>query len=345
MNGRKRLYEIPLCQLSATGKLKWSWMDTETGARRQALKVKAFLHTMFLPVGFPHSVHSVYKSTHIWQFCETTIGSAMSVLCSQAMLSSLGLSASPATSGTTAVAINWVLKDIVGEVLKLGFIQQFAQSFDSHPKSWKLVGEVCSLTGSLMQLSTALVGSKYFLLFAGLGFGLRSIHFSIWGATHMTFTRNFALSGNVGDVVAKDDTQMAVAHLLGTAIGAGLLSLSHSTHVLFMEFMVFAPVHLWATLALLNATRFPVLNQTNLSLLCTEYVKTGLCLTLDEIQPRTRVFNEWPRVDSKGVNVKIGVSVAQAFRGGIGDVSVQDSLEIFKVRFTLPLNSLYSLNE
>jgi hypothetical protein len=62
-------------------------------------------------------------------------GSTVSVLCSQAMLESLG-GASPVASGSSAIAINWVLKDTVGEGLKLLFIKKFASSFDSHPKTW-----------------------------------------------------------------------------------------------------------------------------------------------------------------------------------------------------------------
>jgi len=53
------------------------------------------------------------------------------------MLASLGLGEAEAAGG--AVAIQWVLKDGIGEVGKLFFIKRFASSFDSHPKTWKMV--------------------------------------------------------------------------------------------------------------------------------------------------------------------------------------------------------------
>ena len=53
------------------------------------------------------------------------------------MLATLGLSAVEATGG--AVAIQWVLKDGIGEIGKLFFIKRYASSFDSHPKTWKFV--------------------------------------------------------------------------------------------------------------------------------------------------------------------------------------------------------------
>lgn len=112
---------------------------------------------------YPESVHECYAKFHAWLFLETYVGSAVrvlkymqtafivaglltieplkkiGVLCSQAMLASLGLGEAEAAGG--AVAIQWVLKDGIGEVGKLFFIKRFASSFDSHPKTWKMVGK------------------------------------------------------------------------------------------------------------------------------------------------------------------------------------------------------------
>ncbi|KAI8393418.1 vitamin B6 photo-protection and homoeostasis-domain-containing protein [Radiomyces spectabilis] len=99
--------------------------------------IKQNMREMFLPVGYPESVHGCYKKFHMWLGLETYVGSAIGVLCSQAMLASLGLGTVEATGG--AVAIQWVLKDGIGEFGKLFFIKRFASSFDSHPKTWKFV--------------------------------------------------------------------------------------------------------------------------------------------------------------------------------------------------------------
>lgn len=78
---------------------------------------------------------------------ETYVAAVVGVLCSQAMLEALGVSNKAATVAG-AVAIQWVLKDGIAEVGKLFFIRQYAQSFDSHPKSWKATGEVLNTIGS-----------------------------------------------------------------------------------------------------------------------------------------------------------------------------------------------------
>ncbi|KAI9094410.1 vitamin B6 photo-protection and homoeostasis-domain-containing protein [Phlyctochytrium arcticum] len=276
--------------------------------------LSGWLRAMFLPIGYPMSVHPTYPLVHVFQFLETLVWNTVSVLCNQAMLTSLGLGADAATAG--AVGIQWVLKDGLGEIGKLFFIQRFAASFDSHPKTWKLVGEAASLVGAGMQLATVVAPPGWFLMLAGLGNALRSIHYSIWGATHMTFTRNFAKQGNVGDLVAKDDAQMSVGHLLGMVLGVLALSISHTPAFLFGCFFVLGPLHLAITLSLLHAARFEVLNHTTLTLLCAQFIKRGSVPWTEELRPFERWFGEWIREDVQRdmARIRVACQVQQAFR-------------------------------
>ncbi|CAG8579934.1 4218_t:CDS:2 [Paraglomus occultum] len=186
---------------------------------------------------YPETVHECYAKFHIWLAAETFIGSSTGVLCSQAMLSSLGLGQAEAAAG--AVAIQWVLKDGFGEIGKLFFIKRFAYSFDSHPKTWRM------------------------------------------------------LSGNIGDIVAKDDAQMSFAHLLGYEYS-----------------------NLYATLSLLNAAQFEILNQAKLSLIAKQYIDTGEVPTMDELKDREIGFGEWIKPGKSPISVKLrlGVPASEAFR-------------------------------
>jgi hypothetical protein len=89
------------------------------------------------------------------------------VLCSQAMLASLGLGEAEAAGG--AVAIQWVLKDGIGEVGKLFFIKRFASSFDSHPKTWKFV--------SIRMFIFLYVGLRVSIKLSNALLGLRRVFF------------------------------------------------------------------------------------------------------------------------------------------------------------------------
>lgn len=235
------------------------------------------------------------------------------MLCNQAMLASLGLNVAEATGG--AVAIQWVLKDGFGEIGKMLFIRRFSNSLDSHPKTWKLAGEAFSLLGSTMQLLTVVSPPSFFLPLASIGNAFRSIHFSIFGAAHMTFTRSFALQGNVGDVVAKDDAQMSLAHLLGMLGGVSLLSISHTPMFLFGLFAAFAPLHFAITVTMIRAANFEILNQAKLTLLARAYVCDGGKVPNPEgLLQKERGFGEWINYQVQKVpRISLGATVRDAF--------------------------------
>lgn len=111
-------------------------------------------------------LHS-YLSFHVLQFFETTLGTVVSVLCNQALLESVGVSAEGSIFG--AVAVQWIIKDGAGEVAKLFFIRKFSPYFDSHPKTFTLFGETIVAVGSGLQIGTLLVNPSpgNFLLCAG----------------------------------------------------------------------------------------------------------------------------------------------------------------------------------
>ena len=69
-----------------------------------------------------------YLPYHALQFAETIVGTVVSVLCNQALLVSVGVSAEGSIFG--AVAVQWIIKDGAGEVAKLFFIRRFAPFFD-----------------------------------------------------------------------------------------------------------------------------------------------------------------------------------------------------------------------
>ncbi|KAI9139085.1 hypothetical protein BKA69DRAFT_688668 [Paraphysoderma sedebokerense] len=88
-HGRTRIYfHDPKSQ-----KLKWEWEDVmnKKGHGFGIGWMTQSFRATFLPVGYPASVHPTYLRFHIWKAIETTLGSSIAVLCSQAMLHSLGL--------------------------------------------------------------------------------------------------------------------------------------------------------------------------------------------------------------------------------------------------------------
>lgn len=115
--------------------------------RTLSARLQATFHSTLLPAGYPDSVHSCYVQFSGWQFLETVAASLVHVLCAQAMLSSIGIAASPEAAAGGAIAIRWIVKDGLANFAKLGFTKYFAHGFDFRPKTWGVLGEFLYLVG------------------------------------------------------------------------------------------------------------------------------------------------------------------------------------------------------
>lgn len=144
---------------SNSGEIAKEWREVHEGAPGAGLAVStrssvfgrmaAGLRQMFLPTNYPQSVHPSYVlhrqlwlpnidgfifdrvrylPYHVLQFAESIVGTLVSVLCNQALLVSVGVSAEGSIFG--AVAVQWIIKDGAGEIAKLFFIRRFSTFFD-----------------------------------------------------------------------------------------------------------------------------------------------------------------------------------------------------------------------
>ncbi|KAI0685972.1 vitamin B6 photo-protection and homoeostasis-domain-containing protein [Cytidiella melzeri] len=295
---------------SETGKVKKEWRDlaiegAEPPQRVSRLsKVVVWLRQMFLPTNYPQSVHQSYMPYHALQFVETVVGTLVSVLCNQALLVSVGVSAEGSIFG--AVAVQWIIKDGAGEVAKLFFIRRFSPFFDSHPKTFTLVGAGGVLLGSGLQIASLLgpASTGHFLMCAAGGNIFKLIGNAIWFTTHIKFVRFFSQQGNMGDVAAKSESQASVGQLLGYAAGIGLLTISHSAAYLYSIFAVAVPLHMLVTGWMLRVASFEMLTLPRISWLAGEYVATSSAgvakpscgvLTLEELETsrETGFFGEF----------------------------------------------------
>jgi hypothetical protein len=70
-----------------------------------------WLREMFLPVGYPNSVHRCYWNVHFYQFIETFAAQLVTVITAQALLTAVGASHSALSAEAkvgASVAIQWV---------------------------------------------------------------------------------------------------------------------------------------------------------------------------------------------------------------------------------------------
>jgi hypothetical protein len=210
----------------------------------------------------------------------------------EALLHSVGAS-SPVASGSAAVAIEWTITDGFGEIGKLIIIQQYAYLFDSLPKTAKLFGEFCSILGAASHLTTIFL-PKYFLLFASLGYCLRGIYISIWIASHTIFNNYLAMKdNNMGDLYAKDDSQISLAHILGLAGGIGILSYSNSPMTLVTVYVLFSLLQIIMTVTLIRSADYEILNMPRMRLVAHEFVHFGRTFSCKALKERENWVGEY----------------------------------------------------
>ena len=140
----------------------------------------------------------------------------------------------------------------------------------------------------------------------------------------MSFTKNFALTGNVADVVAKDDSQMGVANLCGLGLGVSFISYFHTPLALIGLFCCAAPIHYFATLKLLQAAEFKVLNGPALIILCRSYIDSGNIPTQSKVLSKLKWFGEYHRDPTS--RLKIGSTIRQEF---FNSKDLVDALETY----------------
>lgn len=231
----------------------------------------SWLRQMFLPTNYPQSVHVSYLPYHILQFLEGIVGTVVGVLCNQALLVSVGISAEGSILG--AVAVQWIIKDGAGEIAKLWFIRRYSPFFDSHPKTFNLIGSGFVLLGSGLQIAALLIPPtlENFLLCAAGGNVFKMVGGAIWLTCHIKFIRLFSKQGNMGDVAAKAESQGSVSQLLGYGVGVGLLAVSQSPAYLYSVFAVAAPLHLVTIAYMLRVATFELLTLPRLTFLAKDY--------------------------------------------------------------------------
>ncbi|KAI0671457.1 DUF647-domain-containing protein [Trametes maxima] len=280
-------------------------------------RTMSWLGQMFLPTNFPHSVHRSYVPFHVLQFFETTLATITSVLCNQALLTSVGVSAEGSIFG--AVAVQWIIKDGAGEVAKLFFIRRFSPYFDSHPKTFTLFGEVLGCLGSGLQIATLLIAPSpgNFLICAAGGNIFKLVGNAIWFTTHIKFIRYFSEQGNTGDVAAKDESQASIAQLVGYASGISLLTFSHTPAYLYSIFFLAVPIHLTMTAYMMRVATFELLTLPRISGLAQEYVTRGELPSLEELDKADRIglFGEFYK--EKGDRwLTLAPRVGEVLKGG-----------------------------
>ena len=180
------------------------------------------LRRIFLPV----AVNEEYVSYTRWRCVQRLLSATVNVFGVQAMVMAVGLRDARAVAAGGAVvgaaaAVDWVLKDALGKVTRLGWAARMGREFDGDAKRWRFRSSLLYATGNGLQIAT-FAFPLLFLLLATVANCLKQVSMLTSTATRSAIYRSFAATettNNLGDVTAKGEAQIAVVDLVGLLIG------------------------------------------------------------------------------------------------------------------------------
>ncbi|WVZ05776.1 hypothetical protein V8G54_019122 [Vigna mungo] len=256
------------------------------------LSLPETIKDFILPAGFPGSVSDDYLHYMLLQFptnvtgwiCHTLVTSSLLkalhflrvtevslYICSEAV--GVG-SFSGSTAAASAAAIRWVSKDGIGAVGRLFIGGRFGSLFDDDPKQWRMYADFIGSAGSIFDLTTQLYPG-YFLPLASLGNLTKAVARGLKDPSFRVIQNHFAISGNLGEVAAKEEVWEVVAQLVGLALGILILDtpgLVKSYGVLSLTWLSMRVLHLWLRYESLSVLQFDTINLKRARLLVKSYM-------------------------------------------------------------------------
>ena len=186
--------------------------------------------SMLLPAEYPRSVAQGYLRFVSFCFVASVAGSAAMVLSTQTLLLAVGIvGQSSGSNGVMAGALNWVMKDFMGQLGGIIFASQTSKTkaFDNDPKRWRMVAALALDGATMLEILAPLCHQNLVLPLASIANVGKNIGFLTVSASRAALHQSLSISGNLGDVTVKAGSQSMMASLVGTSLGIGLSTLLH----------------------------------------------------------------------------------------------------------------------
>ena len=239
-----------------------------------------------LPKGYPHSVSAPYTPYSQYTFVQCLASTASGVLSMQCLLFAVGLGQPLAVPA--AAAVQWVMKDGLGQLGGMLFASYVNVSFDSDAKRWRMIAAMLLDGSVLVEMCTPLVPGLFLPLASAANIG-KNVAWLSTSASRACIHRSFCREENLADVTAKSGSQAIAASLVGTAVGIGL-SYSVGTAVLPLlgAFAVLSGLHLGSTYVSLRRVPLNTLNDQRGERVMLTYCMDGRVPSTDEVKDHER---------------------------------------------------------
>jgi hypothetical protein len=195
------------------------------------------IKNLIYPHGKVHKNNGRYVG---WSCLSNFIISIESVLSTHSMLSVVGQ-----TSSELTLSVNYIGKDIVGQLGGLYYMNKMGQKADKDPPKFIKYSMIFQQTAVFMECATPLLPISTFIPVAGLANVGKNIAFTGLGAVNAKIINKLAKENNVGEIYAK----ISVLNTLGSTTGMGLGLViavylpDHSMRLALMPFLAFIRIY------------------------------------------------------------------------------------------------------
>ena len=225
-----------------------------------------------LPRGYPRSVKKGYAEYVKLQMTASLASSAIGVLSTQSLLYAMGLGAGAIP---LAAALNWIIKDGIGQIGGIIFASVVNDRFDANPKRWKMVATISLDLSCALELLAPLAPG-YFLAIASLANVGKNVCFLSASASRAAIHNSFAKRENLADITAKAGSQFIVTSILGTGLGIVLsTALGSSWAALAPICAGLSFVHISCNYLSLRHVCLNTINAERMELVMQRYLTTG----------------------------------------------------------------------
>ncbi len=182
--------------------------------------VKQTIFNSFVPEGITPNYYTFIK----WRVVQRFLSANVNVFGTQSLLMGLGIKSTKSSSvlGLSA-ALNWVLKDALGKIVRMVWASKMGRKFDPDAKRWRFRSSLLYAIGNGFEVLTYVFPSL-FLVLATSANSLKQMSMLTSSSTRNAVYNSFASKENIGDITAKGEAQIAFVDLFGIASGILLSS-------------------------------------------------------------------------------------------------------------------------
>lgn len=174
------------------------------------MKLSSILKSVVYPRGKVHKNYGRYVG---WSCLSNMIISTESVLSTHSMLSVIGQASSELT-----FSVNYIGKDIVGQLGGLYYMNKMGQKADKEPSEFIKYSMVLQQSAVIMECVTPLLPLGVFIPIAGVANVTKNISFTGFGAVNAKIIQKLAEEDNMGEIYSK----VSVLNTIGSTVGMGI---------------------------------------------------------------------------------------------------------------------------